>query len=75
MQVVLLLGALAVPLLSYTGVASWLRRKSGRATVPPPRSGAPATPRSLAAELPRSRFRDAPPAQDPRFVRRAASPE
>lgn len=31
MQIVLLLGALSVPLLTYTGVASWLRRRSNRA--------------------------------------------
>lgn len=38
MQIVLLLGALAVPLLTYTGVMSWLRRKSARAA---PASGPP----------------------------------
>lgn len=32
MQIVLLLGALSVPLLTYNGVASWLRRRSNRAT-------------------------------------------
>lgn len=56
MQLVLLLGALSVPLLTYTGVASYLRRKSGRAAAAarPIASPQPATPRSL--------FRDAPSA-------------
>lgn len=38
MQVILLLGALSVPLLAYTGTVSYLRRQSGRAV----RSAAPA---------------------------------
>ncbi|MBI2512285.1 MAG: PepSY domain-containing protein [Opitutae bacterium] len=53
MQIALLLGALSVPLLTYTGVASYLRRKSARAAT------ASAPPRAL----PRT---DAPP-RAPRF--------
>ncbi|WP_415909003.1 PepSY-associated TM helix domain-containing protein [Oleiharenicola sp. Vm1] len=58
MQVVLLLGALAVPLLTYTGVASWLRRKSGRAAATA--SARPASSPQPQPAVPRSLFRDAP---------------
>jgi len=55
MQLVLLCGALSVPVLTYTGIASWLRRRASRSASGVTREMSVAAPRSAIPEAPRAR--------------------